>query len=154
MGAHTRTGGSCTKAAGRLSEPSTCKLCGRRRTMSGRRGPRPSCPSGSASGQARRPVSPTPLRTTMREQPTSQLRLKRKKKRKRKRRKNKCFLTDLLRPSDNSPSHVLHLKTSITSTSPQLPTHPKQQKTISFHESFVKVSDLVSNRLETSGLAS
>merc|ERR1719430_2997952 len=28
------------------------------------------------------------------------------------------------------------------------------QKTISFHESFVKVSDLVSNRLETSGLAS
>merc|ERR1712108_98776 len=50
--------------------------------------------------------------------------------------------------------HVLHLKTSITSTSPQLPTHPKHQKTITFHESFVKVSDLVSNRLETSGLAS
>merc|ERR1711974_261184 len=105
---------------------------------------RPSCPSGSASGQARRPVSPTPLRTTTREQPTSQLRLKRKRKRKkkrrrRKRRKNKCFLTDLLRPSDNSPSHVLHLKTSITSTSPQIPTHPKQQKTITFHESFVKV---------------
>merc|ERR1719315_648545 len=100
----------------------------------------------------------------MREQPTSQLRLKKKrrkkrrkrqkKRRRRKRRKNKCFLTDLLRPSDNSPSHVLHLKTSITSTSPQLPTHPKQQKTISFHESFVKISDLVSNRLETSGLAS
>merc|ERR1712108_81531 len=34
------------------------------------------------------------------------------------------------------------------------PQHPKQQKTITFHESFVKVSDLVSNRLETSGLAS
>merc|ERR1712098_503692 len=87
--AHTRTGGSCTKAAGRLSELNTCKLCGRRSTMSGRRGPRPSCPSGSASVQARRPVSPTPLRTTRREQLTSQLRWKRKKKRKRKRRRKK-----------------------------------------------------------------
>merc|ERR1712055_721405 len=86
---------------------------------------------------------------TRREQPTSQLRLKRKKKRKRKRRKNKCFLTFLLRPSD-SPSNLLHLKSSITSTSTTTTTaHPKQQKTISFHESFVKAKDLVSNRLET-----
>merc|ERR1712076_334053 len=90
---------SCTKAAGRLSEPSTCKLCGRRSTMSGRRGPRPSCPSGSASAQARRPVNPTPPRMTTRAVPMSQLRLKRKKKRKRRRRKrrrNKCFLKFLL----------------------------------------------------------
>merc|ERR1711974_365179 len=62
-------------------------------------------------------------------------RKRKKKRRRRKKRKNKCFLTDLLRPSDNSPSHVLHLKTSITSTSPKIPTHPKQQKTITFHES-------------------
>merc|ERR1711964_121873 len=89
----------------------------------------------------------------MREQPTSQQKLKRKKKRKRrrrKRRKNKCFLIDLLRTSDCSPSNLLHLRTSITSTSTQQPTHPKQQKTISFHESFVNFTDLVSNRLETS----
>merc|ERR1712133_101959 len=100
--------------------------------------------------------SPTPLRTTRREQPTSQLRWRRKKRRKkrkkrrrRKRRKNKCFLTFLLRPSD-SPSNLLHLKSSITSTSTTTTTaHPKQQKTISFHESFVKAKDLVSNRLET-----
>merc|ERR1711992_59571 len=84
--------------------------------------------------------------TTRREQPTSQLRWKRKR---RKRRKNKCFLTFLLRPSD-SPSNLLHLKSSITSTSTTTTTaHPKQQKTISFHESFVKAKDLVSNRLET-----
>merc|ERR1712004_614934 len=87
--AHTRTGGSCTKAAGRLSELNTCKLCGRRSTMSGRRGPRPSCPSGSASAQARRPVNPTPPRTMMRAVPMSQLRLKRKKKRKKKKRRRK-----------------------------------------------------------------
>merc|ERR1712033_71959 len=93
-------------------------------------------------------------RKEIRAEQEKKLAQQKKKRRRRKRRKNKCFLTDLLRPSDNSPSHVLHLKTSITSTSPLLPTHPKQQKTISFHESFVKVSDLVSNRLETSGLAS
>merc|ERR1712241_1099322 len=120
-------------------------------TNGGNRGPR-------RRKSSRRPVSPTPLRTTRREQPTSQLRWKRKKKRKRKRRrkkrrrkrrKNKCFLTFLLRPSD-SPSNLLHLKSSITSTSTTTTTaHPKQQKTISFHESFVKAKDLVSNRLET-----
>merc|ERR1711962_472821 len=122
---------------------STCKLCGRRSTMSGRRGPRPSCPSGSASGQARRPVSPTPLRTTTREQPTSQLRWKRK----RKRRKNKYFLTFLLRPSDSPSNHLLHLKSSITST--QHPPHiqsSKKNKRSVFMESFRETNDLVSNR--------
>merc|ERR1712098_930907 len=110
--AHTRTGGSCTKAAGKLSELNTCKLCGRRSTMSGRRGPRPSCPSGSASAQARRPVNPTPPRTMMRAVPMSQLRLKRKKKRKKKRRKNKRFLKFLLHyfffPPSLHPSHKHH----------------------------------------------
>merc|ERR1711931_301290 len=87
--------------------------------------------------------------TTRREQPTSQLRWKRKKKRRRrKRRKNKCFLTFLLRPSD-SPSNLLHLKSSISTSTTTTTAHPKQQKTISFHESFVKAKDLVSNRLET-----
>merc|ERR1711978_553681 len=133
--AHTRTGGSCTKAAGRLSEPSTCKLCGRRSTMSGRRGPRPSCPSGSVSALARRPESPTPLRTTTREVPMSQLKRKRrrkrrmkrkrrkKRKRRRKKRKNKCFLTRLpptktSPPQSISPHHCFTPRaTIITSTS-------------------------------------
>merc|ERR1719403_426139 len=98
--------------------------------MSGRRGPRPSCPSGSVSALARRLESPTPLRTTTREVPMSQLRWKRKKrkrkkkrKRRRKKRKNKCFLTRLP-PTKTSPPQPISLHhcftpraTIITSTS-------------------------------------
>merc|ERR1712066_96403 len=67
----------------------------------------------------------------MGEQPTSQLRWKRKRKRKKKRRrrkrsKNKYFLTFLLRPSDSPSNHLLHLKSSITST--QHPPHIQSSK--------------------------
>merc|ERR1712117_207618 len=92
---------------------------------SGRRGPRPSCPSGSVSALARRLESPTPLRTTTREVPMSQLRWKRKKRKRkrRKKRKNKCFLTRLP-PTKTSPPQSISLHhcftpraTIITSTS-------------------------------------
>merc|ERR1711951_309468 len=85
-----------------------------------------------------------------REQPTSQLRWKRKRKRRRKRRRNKYFLTFLLRPSDSPSNHLLHLKSSITST--QHPPHgqsSKKNKRSVFMESFRETYDLVSNRLET-----
>merc|ERR1712079_107438 len=80
--------------------------------MSGRRGPRPSCPIGPVSALARRLESPTPLRTTTK-----------KRKRRRKRRKNKCFLTRLP-PAKTSPPQSTSLHhcftpraTTITSTS-------------------------------------
>merc|ERR1712038_273363 len=75
----------------------------------GNRGQNPSCPSGSVSALARRLESPTPLRTTTREVPMSQLRWKRKKrKRRRKKRKNKCFLTRLP-PTKTSPPQSISL---------------------------------------------
>merc|ERR1719336_3463505 len=86
--------------------------------MSGRRGPRPSCPSGSVSALARRLENPTPLRKTTRKR-----KRRKKRKRRRKKRKNKCFLTRLP-PTKNSPPQSISLHhcftpraTIITSTS-------------------------------------
>merc|ERR1712126_799390 len=86
---HTKTGGSCTKAAGKLSELNTCKLCGRRSTMNGRRGQRPSCPSGSASAQARSPETQSPLTMMRKAVRVHQLRSRKKRKRRRRRRKRR-----------------------------------------------------------------
>merc|ERR1711973_932962 len=84
--------------------------------MSGRRGPRPSCPSGSVSALARRLESPTPQRRRKRKR-------RKKRKRRRKKRKNKCFLTRLP-PTKTSPPQSISLHhcftpraTIITSTS-------------------------------------
>merc|ERR1712242_293580 len=121
--------------------------------MSGRRGPRPSCPSGSVSVLARRLVSPTPLRTTTREVPMSQLRWKKRKKRKRrrKRRRNKCFLTQLpptknLTSSIHLPSPLLHPKraTIITSNSHFSSLRTNETK----NDRLAKTKDLVSTNWE------
>merc|ERR1711973_348278 len=84
--------------------------------MSGRRGPRPSCPSGSVSALARRLESPTPQRRRKRKR-------RKKRKRRRKKRRNKCFLTRLP-PTKTSPPQSISLHhcftpraTIITSTS-------------------------------------
>merc|ERR1712142_898475 len=61
--------------------------------MNGRRGPRPSCPSGSASDQARSPETQSPPTRMRRVAKVHQLKSRKRKKRKRrrKRKKNKCL---------------------------------------------------------------
>merc|ERR1712152_30040 len=86
---HTKTGGNCTKEVGKLLEQSTFKLCGRRNTMNGRRGPRPSCPSGSASAQARSPETQSPLTMMKRVAKVHQLKSRKRKKRRKKREKRR-----------------------------------------------------------------
>merc|ERR1739840_73965 len=87
----TKTEGSFTKEAGKLSEPSISKPYGRRSTMNGLSAPRQSCPSGSERGPAKRLAIPSPLK--MRRMLESRLHLLttmlKKKKRKRKKRRKK-----------------------------------------------------------------
>merc|ERR1711876_97809 len=79
----TKTGESSTKEAGKLSELNISKPCGRRNTMNGSSAPRPSCPSGSVRGPAKRLETQSPLKTKKRGKK------KKKRKRKKKRRKKK-----------------------------------------------------------------
>merc|ERR1712119_125565 len=84
MGGPTKTGESSTKEAGKLSELNISKPYGRRNTMNGSSAPRPSCPSGSVRGPAKR------LKTQMRVVPRLPLlRITKKKRKKKKRRKKK-----------------------------------------------------------------
>merc|ERR1719219_2651779 len=92
----TKTGESSTKEAGKLSELNISKPCGRRNTMNGSSAPRPSCPSGSVRGPAKRLETHSPLKTKMRVVPrlpllriTKKKRRKKKKKRKRKKKRRK-----------------------------------------------------------------
>merc|ERR1711920_1138918 len=92
----TKTGESSTKEAGKLSELNISKPCGRRNTMNGSSAPRPSCPSGSVRGPAKRLETQSPLKTKMRVVPrlpllriTKKKRRKKKKKRKRKKKRRK-----------------------------------------------------------------
>merc|ERR1712168_376912 len=59
----TTTERSCTKAAGRSSEPKPWRPCGRTSTKTGPRDPRPVFPSGSASAPARRLETQRPQKT-------------------------------------------------------------------------------------------
>merc|ERR1719219_2147874 len=77
----TKTGESSTKEAGKLSELNISKPCGRRNTMNGSSAPRPSCPSGSVRGPAKRLETQSP--------PKKKKRRKKKKKRKRKKKRRK-----------------------------------------------------------------
>merc|ERR1719219_1161767 len=83
----TKTGESSTKEAGKLSELNISKPCGRRNTMNGSSAPRPSCPSGSVRGPAKRLETQSPPKTKMRVVPRLPLLRITKKKRKKKRRK-------------------------------------------------------------------
>merc|ERR1712242_364167 len=79
-----------TKEAGKLSELNVSKPCGRRNTMNGSSAPRPSCPSGSVRGPAKRLETQSPLKTKMRVVPRLPLlRITKKKRKKKKRRKKK-----------------------------------------------------------------
>merc|ERR1739840_45747 len=70
---------------GNISKP-----CGRRNTMNGSSAPRPSCPSGSVRGPAKRLETQSPLKTKMRVVPRLPLlRITKKKRKKKKRRKKK-----------------------------------------------------------------
>merc|ERR1712211_222545 len=84
----TTTERSCTKVAGRSSELRTLRPCGRRSTKTGPRDPRPACPSGSVSAQARRLEIQRPLKMR-REVKLLQRMLRKKKRRKKRRRKNR-----------------------------------------------------------------
>merc|ERR1711920_1109795 len=81
----TKTGESSTKEAGKLSELNISKPCGRRNTMNGSSAPRPSCPSGSVRGPAKRLETQSPLKTKKR---------KRKKKRRKKKSKSRSKFCD------------------------------------------------------------
>merc|ERR1712083_204620 len=84
------TGRSCTKEAGRLSEPSLLMLSGKRSMRNGPRGHQRSFPSGLVRGQARKLVM---------------LRLLRVKKRgKRKKRKSKSYALD--KSTFDLPKHL------------------------------------------------
>merc|ERR1711944_164877 len=78
----TKTGESSTKEAGKLSELNISKPCGRRNTMNGSSAPRPSCPSGSVRGPAKRLETQSPLKR------------KRKKKRRKKKSKSRSKFCD------------------------------------------------------------
>merc|ERR1719195_129892 len=88
----TMTERSSTKEAGRLSEPNTSSLPGRRSTMNGARDPPRSCPSGSARGPARRREPPRLPRARRRPRPPPPRRritMRRKRRRRTMRRRNK-----------------------------------------------------------------
>merc|ERR1712060_661599 len=85
-------------------------------TMNGRRGQRPSCPSGSASAQARSPETQSPLTMMRRAARVPQLRSRKKRKKKRKRRrkrkrrkrKNNCLTTRVNSSTDSPQLHHLY----------------------------------------------
>merc|ERR1719219_1058037 len=100
----TKTGESSTKEAGKLSELNISKPCGRRNTMNGSSAPRPSCPSGSVRGPAKRLETQSPLKTKMRVVPRLPLlRITKKKRRKKKSKSRSKFCDD----------HTNHLSPSI-----------------------------------------
>merc|ERR1719219_849138 len=87
----TKTGESSTKEAGKLSELNISKPCGRRNTMNGSSAPRPSCPSGSVRGPAKRLETQSPLKTKMRVVPRLPLlRITKKRRKKSKSRSKFC----------------------------------------------------------------
>merc|ERR1711920_378482 len=90
----TKTGESSTKEAGKLSELNISKPCGRRNTMNGSSAPRPSCPSGSVRGPAKRLETQSPLKTKMRVVPRLPLLRITKKKRKKKSKSRSKFCDD------------------------------------------------------------
>merc|ERR1739846_232906 len=80
---HTKTGESCTKAAGRSYTQNPSKNLGKKRWKIGRQGRNPNCQNGSENAQARNPENPNLPRMTKKEVKLPQLKLKRKKKRNR-----------------------------------------------------------------------
>merc|ERR1711881_623561 len=100
----TKTGESSTKEAGKLSELNISKPCGRRNTMNGSSAPRPSCPSGSVRGPAKRLETQSPLKTKTRVVPRLPLLRNRKKKRRKKKSKSRSKFCD---------DHTNHLSPSI-----------------------------------------
>merc|ERR1719430_526144 len=101
----TRTGRSCTRAAGRSSVQSPWTPSGRRSTRSGPRGLPKGFPSGSVRGQARRLEMPRLLRVR-RLKRLLPLRRKRSLRRKRRRRKRRSKLTF---PSSFLPKQLSNL---------------------------------------------
>merc|ERR1711872_583436 len=90
---HTRTEESCMRVAGTCCTLSCWRKRGKKRWTNGANGPRPSCPSGLASGRARSLVTQSPPTMRMRDQlrchqVEKRKRKKRKKKRRRKKRKS------------------------------------------------------------------
>merc|ERR1719233_1773682 len=61
------TGASCTRVAGMFSVLNSWKRHGKRRWMIGPKDQKPSYPSGSEKGQARKPESPSLLMMKMRD---------------------------------------------------------------------------------------
>merc|ERR1711876_5205 len=112
----TKTGESSTKEAGKLSELNIPKPCGRRNTMNGSSAPRPSCPSGSVRGPAKRPETQSPLKTKMRvvpRLPLLRITKKKRKKKKRKKKKKKRKRKKSISRSKFCDDHTNHLSPSI-----------------------------------------
>merc|ERR1719516_987535 len=109
----TATGRSCMRAAGKLSELRCSRPCGKTSTRTGARGPRPVCPSGSVSDQAKRLETQRPPRARRMRLPEAEMlavmksmtrkKKKRRRRRKRKRRRNKKSLTlcDAINPMNS-----------------------------------------------------
>merc|ERR1739846_198343 len=95
---HTKTGESCTKAAGRSYTQNPSKNLGKKRWKIGRQGRNPNCQNGSENAQARNPENPNLPRMTKKEVKLPQLKKKRKKKRKRRKKKRNRFLQSLSHP--------------------------------------------------------
>merc|ERR1719268_653567 len=75
-----KTEESCTRVVGTSCMQSCWKKPGRRKWTNGAKDPRPNCPSGSASGRARSPVTRSPPTTRMRDLPKLHLARRRKRK--------------------------------------------------------------------------
>merc|ERR1739846_160580 len=86
---HTKTGESCTKAAGRSYTQNPSKNLGKKRWKIGRQGRNPNCQNGSESAQARNPENPNLPRMTKKEVKLPQLKLKRKKRKKKRKKRRK-----------------------------------------------------------------
>merc|ERR1712179_902768 len=127
------TGRSCTKEAGRLSEPSLLMLSGKRSMRNGPRGHQRSFPNGLVRDQARKLVMLRLLRVRKRavkkHQQMRKIMMKRKKKRrKRKKRKSKSYVLD--KSTFDLLKKGLH---SFCSCVPESPIFSEQERRSSTH---------------------
>merc|ERR1712183_801632 len=112
---HTMTGASCTRGAGMFSVLSSWRRRGKRRWMTGPKDQKPSYPSGSEKGQARKLESPSLLMMKMRDQlRLLQVQRKKKTRRKKKRkRRNRHFKLRSAKYNTFQPAPFSH-KTKIS----------------------------------------
>merc|ERR1712025_686633 len=88
---HTKTDGSCTKAAGKYYIQNHSKKHGKKKWKIGNKDLNPNCPSGSVNDQAKRPENQN-LQKMMKKEVLKPQQKKKKKKRKRKKKRNKSFI--------------------------------------------------------------